>query len=540
MRADAGRGLPPLSSHGVSAGAGFVGLGLLFGWEYGMSHMPFSFGGVSFGMLFYLASAAGLLTATLFTRSRVPGPRAVAVLDVCSGMGMAVAGGALALDALPLAAAAGLALLGGFGATWLFVRWGTAFAKLGVRASIASACLAMVIAAGCKAALGALGAPWGAVLLVLVAVAAAVCLGLLERGVRGGALAGDEGAAAAPMDGRRFRSFMVVCFGIAAFSFTASMAQAVIPDGPYVLSGPVVLLDSALEAGLAVGLVVWVVALRRRLSFNWSWRALLVLTAAALALIPYASLGPGGLAGSPWASAASAFGGVEGVVLALVRTVQSIIVSLWFLALADIVRHNGDRQYATFAIGWCAYALPCALGGLFGVALTSFGAPAVLLLSVAAPVLIAVAFLVDETSLAGRRLFQYPEDAPAQDAPAAGADGAPAAGMASPAGEGDGAAAPGAPGSPEEGEAAGPQGAAAPVAADPLSALCDAAAGRYGLTGREREVLELLLRGRSKVYIAETLFISENTVRGHVKRIYAKLDVHDRQELIDQIEGRPR
>lgn len=527
--------LPSLSSRSVSAGAAAVGLGLLFGWEYGISHMPFDYGGVSFGMLFYLASAIGLLTATLFTRSRVPGPRVVAALDVASGMGMAVAGGALALEALPFPAALALAVLGGFGATWLFVRWGTAFAKLGVAASIASACLAMVLAAGCKAALGLIGAPWGAALLIAVAVMAAICLGLLERGVRGESFAGEACADAGtePMKGRRFASFMVICFGIAAFSFTASMAQAVLPDGPYVLSGPVVMLDAGLEAVLAVGLVVWVVALRRRLSFNWSWRALLILSAAALALIPYASLGSAGLAGAAWASSAAAgFGGVEGVVLALVRTVQSVIVSLWFLALADIVRHNGDRQYATFAIGWCAYALPCALGGLFGVALVSFGAPAMLLLSIAAPVLIAVAFLVDETSLAGRRLFQYPEDA---SAPQAGqGDGLPQEG---------GADAPGA--AVEDGPAGqaaeGPAAQAAPLepqalSADPLAARCDAAAERYGLTGREREVLELLLRGRSKVYIAEALFISENTVRGHVKRIYSKLDVHDRQELIDRLE----
>ncbi|MFQ8869257.1 MAG: helix-turn-helix transcriptional regulator, partial [Eggerthella lenta] len=40
---------------------------------------------------------------------------------------------------------------------------------------------------------------------------------------------------------------------------------------------------------------------------------------------------------------------------------------------------------------------------------------------------------------------------------------------------------------------------------------------------------------RSKSYIAESLFISENTVRSHSKHIYAKLDVHSKQEILDLI-----
>ena len=56
---------------------------------------------------------------------------------------------------------------------------------------------------------------------------------------------------------------------------------------------------------------------------------------------------------------------------------------------------------------------------------------------------------------------------------------------------------------------------------------------RHGLTPRERDVLELLAVGRSGTYIAETLCISPDTVKGHTRRIYAKLDVHSKQELLD-------
>jgi DNA-binding NarL/FixJ family response regulator len=48
-------------------------------------------------------------------------------------------------------------------------------------------------------------------------------------------------------------------------------------------------------------------------------------------------------------------------------------------------------------------------------------------------------------------------------------------------------------------------------------------------------VLRLLCVGRSRPYIAETLFLSENTVRSHVKHIYQKMQVHTRQELLDMV-----
>lgn len=41
----------------------------------------------------------------------------------------------------------------------------------------------------------------------------------------------------------------------------------------------------------------------------------------------------------------------------------------------------------------------------------------------------------------------------------------------------------------------------------------------------------MVCKGRSRTFIAEALFISENTVKAHVGHIYAKLDVHSRKEL---------
>jgi len=56
--------------------------------------------------------------------------------------------------------------------------------------------------------------------------------------------------------------------------------------------------------------------------------------------------------------------------------------------------------------------------------------------------------------------------------------------------------------------------------------------GDYGLTVREKEILNLLVRGMSKKQIAEELFVSFHTINTHIKNIYEKLQVTTRGGLV--------
>lgn len=51
------------------------------------------------------------------------------------------------------------------------------------------------------------------------------------------------------------------------------------------------------------------------------------------------------------------------------------------------------------------------------------------------------------------------------------------------------------------------------------------------LTPREREVAQLVIDGWTNAEIADRLFISESTVKSHVKSIYEKLGVANRATL---------
>ncbi len=63
-------------------------------------------------------------------------------------------------------------------------------------------------------------------------------------------------------------------------------------------------------------------------------------------------------------------------------------------------------------------------------------------------------------------------------------------------------------------------------------ALNEKKLAELGVTRRELEILELIARGLSNREIAETLFVSENTVKTHSSRLFDKLSAKRRTQAV--------
>jgi len=70
------------------------------------------------------------------------------------------------------------------------------------------------------------------------------------------------------------------------------------------------------------------------------------------------------------------------------------------------------------------------------------------------------------------------------------------------------------------------------VSREAMKADVERIEGHYGLSPREREILGLILAGKSNRDMEESLFISYHTVKNHVSNIYRKLGVKTRFELL--------
>ena len=199
--------------------------------------------------------------------------------------------------------------------------------------------------------------------------------------------------------------------------------------------------------------------------------------------------------------------------LSLVRTAQTFLIVFLFLALADVARHSPYHPMAVFALGWTAYTLPFMAGKAVGDEFVSIGGQdaAVVMSAIVWVLVVVMLFVLDDSAMGNRLIFTELNDG--------GEDDTLAKRMGAVQQQLD------------------EQSNASRSGTDVLALRCNVLADGFKLTPREHEILELLVRGRSKAHIAEAFLISENTVRGHVKHIYAKLGVHGKQELLDKVES---
>lgn len=158
------------------------------------------------------------------------------------------------------------------------------------------------------------------------------------------------------------------------------------------------------------------------------------------------------------------------------------LVFLW-LALTDIARNSKFHPHAVFGFGYLLYTVPdwVARGMASAFAISSVDETAVSLCLFA--IVLVVAFLLPHRAPGVQLLLADFTSNPPQDSHVA------------------------------------------------IRERCEKLALQNSLSARETEVVYHLCYGRSKQYIAETLYLSENTIRTYTQRVYRKLDIHNREEL---------
>ncbi|MDR0501182.1 MAG: helix-turn-helix transcriptional regulator [Coriobacteriales bacterium] len=65
----------------------------------------------------------------------------------------------------------------------------------------------------------------------------------------------------------------------------------------------------------------------------------------------------------------------------------------------------------------------------------------------------------------------------------------------------------------------------------------DMLASKYKLSLRQKEIMVMLVKGRSLSYITNSLKISQSTAKTHIANLYYKMDVHSKQDIIDIVES---
>ncbi len=477
-----------------------LGLALVHMWIYCSTHRFTVTDDVSVMAVMYAAISAFLLALFPVVRGLTrpgavlegfPSRRVGWACDAIAALFMA--GGAVVL-ALPLAASPATVVavviasaLGGVGVAWAYARWCQFYAKLDIHYAAPLVFLTMAIGSIGKTVIDLLPPVAAAVVLVCVSVATFVCMRASLASVP------PAPEPASYYNNRTIGSLARLAVGIAVFSLTTGVIQSMLLETSAPPAASVVVHHGS-EVLIALAMIVWVSLMGRGLDFSRTWRLILVLMGTALIFEPHFTAE------------------AESYLLSLIRTAQTFLIVFLFLALADVARHSPYHPIAVFSLGWVAYTLPFMAGKAVGDELVTLGPDAAFVTSAIVWLLVIVMlFVLDDSSSGNKLIFAElnaggDEDTPARRAGAMQRE-------------------------------LNEQSATVARQADPLRERCAALSDSYGLTPREREILEMLVRGRSKVHIAEAFLISENTVRGHVKHIYAKLDVHGKQELLDKVES---
>lgn len=301
-------------------------------------------------------------------------------------------------------------------------------------------------------------------------------------------------------------TFVRLVAGMALFNLALGIARGYPSGESIALTIPFQAIHQFSVLFISLALIWWAVAKRRTIRFSTLWNVSVTLIIAGVLLLA--------LSGSTATLAGAT----------LISISNTFAVGLLWFSCYDIARHSSIPAYLILGVGWLAHVLPREIGRAGIWLLEPHSSEAVIVIAFVVFLLaLAMVLLLNDSIPVKRHLFSEFRNQTAIDSSEEALSSTSEAAS-------DGSAIPRQRRSPAEAEKPKPREDT--LLSQHLSLL----GKRYSLTERELEVVGLLAQGRSRISIGEKLYISENTVRTYVKNIYAKLDIHSKQELLDRLE----
>ena len=475
-----------------------LGLALLHAWIY----TPFQSADL-FYLCFHGGFAACLVGCAVLYGLRPQGTPLRRVAPWLAAALMGAGAATVFLDGVGQAPAVlvGCAALSGAGSAYVFARWFQAYCAGSLRAAAADTLLAFSLSAVLRLGVVLFGGLWDALALAVLLVLPFASTGVLtwiERGDGFRSLAEKPaGGSADALDAARvgsaqpgladegpgrtagLRSLLPALGGFAAYGLVFGVLRNGINE--YSVSEPSMVANYALRIAVPLLLFWWMASAgssRGREERDRGLRAaLLVIGIAVLAGLFLSGMG-------------------EVTASAVVSAARSLVSILIYLRLFEVVGKQGIHPIVAYGTGRAVYEIALVTGLSLYAAVQGKEFFETLPFNAVYFAVACVALLLLNSFSSALKVPYLQKVAP--EAEALGAGAVTIAGQAG----------------------------------DPCAVVIE----RHHLSEREGEVLRLTCKGHTKKRIADTLGLSEDTIRYHSRNLYSKLGVHSRQELLDLVE----
>ena len=474
-----------------------LGLALLHAWIY----TPFQSADL-FYLCFHGGFAACLVGCAVLYGLRPQGTPLRRVAPWLAAALMGAGAATVFLDGVGQAPAVlvGCAALSGAGSAYVFARWFQAYCAGSLRAAAADTLLAFSLSAVLRLGVVLFGGLWDALALAVLLVLPFASTGVLtwiERGDGFRSLAEKPAGCSDALDAvgvglaqagfaderpghmAGLRPLLPALCGFAAYGLVFGMLRNGINE--YSVSEPSMVANYALRIAVPLLLFWWLAspdAVRGREARDRTLRAaLLGIGIAVLAGLFLSGMG-------------------EVTASAVVSAARSLVSILIYLRLFEVVGKQGIHPIVAYGTGRAVYEIALVTGLSLYAAVQGKEFFETLPFNAVYFAVACVALLLLNSFSSALKVPYLQKVAP--EAEALGAGAVTIAGQAG----------------------------------DPCAVVIE----RHHLSEREGEVLRLTCKGHTKKRIADTLGLSEDTIRYHSRNLYSKLGVHSRQELLDLVE----